>query len=107
MMFGLLLVGIIFLVIILVVLFSTKGILKNKKQNQVINPIYIFLIVFGLLFLLNSLVNGWIISSVTIIVGMLGNIYNFKNRKNKYFVLGVIIYLFILLYGVVYLCFLF
>lgn len=103
MMFGLFLIGMVFLAIILLILFSTKKVLKNQKEKQETNPVYILLIVFGLLFLFGNLIGDCIIPLVTIIVGIIGNIYNYKNKRNKYFVLGIIVYSLMLLYGLTYL----
>ncbi|MCI8272732.1 MAG: hypothetical protein HFJ55_01460 [Clostridia bacterium] len=106
MKFMLFFVGMISLSIILVIVFSTKKVIKNKKENQETNPLYILLIVFGLLFLFNNLIDECMIPLVTIIIGIVGNIYNLKNKQNKYFVLGFIVYSLMILYGLRYLYYL-
>lgn len=100
--FGLFLIGIILVVIFLLIVLSAKKVIKSKKENQSTNPLYIFVIVFGLLFLLSKMINQVVIPIFSIIVGIIGNIYNYKNKQNKYFVLGIIVYSLMLIYGLAY-----
>ena len=48
--------------------------------------------------------NETMIPLTTILAGIIGNIHNLFNKSSKYFVLGIIVYSFMLVYGLFYLC---
>jgi len=95
--FGLILAMVIIFAIVFLIAFSIRKVSREQKENKPTNPLYIVLIVFGILFFVR---NELIISLATIIVGIIGNIYNYKDKQNKYFVLSIIVYSMMLIYGV-------
>ena len=98
MMFGLFLAVLIIIAIILLMIFSTKKVIKNIKDKQVLNPLHVLAITFGLTFLFNNILNEIVIHIAIIIIGIIGNIYNYKNKENnRHFFLGIVVYSFMLL----------
>ena len=92
--------GLILFSIVFLIACSIRKVSKNQKENKPTNAFYIVLILYGILFFIK---NELIISLSSIIVGIIGNIYNYKNKENKYFKLNIVIYSLMILYGLMFL----
>jgi hypothetical protein len=80
-------------------MFSITKIKDAMKENKGINPVYILLILLSITFIFQKLVAEIGIALVFFIIGIIGNIYNYK-QKDKYYKSGMIIYTLILIYGI-------
>ncbi len=99
MMFGLVLMFIILVLIVYLIFFSIKKVVK-KNESGGVNSVYIIIILYGLLFLFNQFINTRFIAIISMLVGFVGHIFNYINRKNKYYILNVIIYSLLIIYGI-------
>ena len=105
MMFALILILVLQAIIVGLIIFSIKRLSKKGKtvsdsKVNAMNSIYVVIIMFCVLFLLNSYINLIFIALTTIIVGIIGYIYNYKNKTNKYFIFNAIVYTLVLIYGI-------
>jgi len=101
--FAIALIFTIIIAIVATIVVSTIKVIKNKKEKKEINPICIVLITYGILIHLNQFLNELIIAITSTTVGIICLISKLKNKEKKYYVLGIIIYALMILYGLFYL----
>ena len=98
-LFGLIFIGMILVSFIMIIIFSINKVKNSIKENKGVNPIYILLIVLCITFIFQNIIHEIGISLMFFIAGIMGNIYNYK-QKDKYFKLGIFIYTLMMIYGI-------
>ena len=101
-LFGLIFIGIIIFGIIMAIIVSITKVKESIKESKGVNPINILLIVLCITFIFQNIIHEIGISLIFSIIGIIGNIYNHK-QKGKYYRLGIFIYTLMIVYGIFFL----
>ena len=98
-LFGLIFIGIIIFGIIMTIIVSITRVKESIKESKGVNPIHILLIVLCITFIFQNIIHEIGISLIFSIIGIIGNIYNYR-KKDKYYKLGMLIYTLMIIYGI-------